>query len=236
MITLWNQKSWNVGTSCSTCGDQGNHWINLITMNYLGCKYLSVQIGITARKTCRNARQQKSPNLRSTFEQAIYFKQNISLPLYRVVKQALSYFKTNIFFEQKMWETAVRKQASDFLGGKEVSGNRCLIFWGGNRCRETGVWIWFQETGVGKQVSCFLVETGVGKQVSCFLLETGVGKQVSGNRCRETGVLIPCGNRCQGNRCLDSIVTEHWMSGNRCQSIQCHMYLRRESVWIQVSG
>ena len=80
-----------------------------------------------------------------------------------------------------MWETAVRKQASDFLGGKEVSGNRCLIFWGGNRCRETGVWIRFQETGVGKQVSCFLVETGVGKQVSCFLLETGV---------RETGVWI----------------------------------------------
>ena len=126
-----------------------------------------MQIGITARKTCRNARQQKSPNLRSTFEQAksfeqaISFKQNISLPLYRMVKHALSYFKTNIFFEQKMWETAVRKQASDFLGGKEVSGNRCLIFWGGNRCRETGV------------------------------LFPG------GNRCRETGVLFSLGNRCR---------------------------------------
>ena len=45
------------------------------------------------------------------------------------------------------------KQVSDFLGGKQVSGNRCLFFLEGNRCRETGVWIWLQETGVGKQVS-----------------------------------------------------------------------------------
>ena len=53
-----------------------------------------------------------------------------------------------------------------------------------------------------------------GKHVSGY----DFGKQVSGNRClnmakgnrcQETGVLIPCGNRCRGNRCLDSIVTEH---------------------------
>ena len=142
MITLLNQKSWNVGTSCSTCADQGNHWINLITVNYLGCKYLSVQIGITARKTCRNARQQKSPNLRSTFEQAksfeqaIYFQQNISLPLYRVVNHALSYFKPTFFWTKNM--------------GNSCPETGVWFFWGGNKCRETGVCFFGGKTGVGE--------------------------------------------------------------------------------------
>ena len=98
------------------------------------------------------------------------------------------------FFEQKMWETAVRKQESDFLGGKQVSGNRCLDMIPGNRCRETGVLIPF---GIRCQ------ETGVLFPFGNRCQETRVSIPF-GNRCRETGVLIPC-----GNRCLDSIVTEH---------------------------
>ena len=95
------------------------------------------------------------------------------------------------FFEQKIWETAVRKQESDFLGG--------------NKCRETGVCFFGGKTGVGKHVlgnRC--LDIALGNRCR----ETGVLIPF-GNRCRETGVLIPCGNRCQGNRCLDSIVTEH---------------------------
>jgi hypothetical protein len=86
---------------------------------------------------------------------------------------------------------------------------------------------------------------------------------VPGNRCRETGVLIPFGNRCQetgvlnpfGNRCRETGVLIPF--GNRCRetvvwiqlslSIECLetdvkvsnvtcTYLWRESVWIQVSG
>ena len=53
-----------------------------------------------------------------------------------------------------MRETAVRKQLSVFLGGKQVS--------------KTGVWIWFWETGVGKQVPGY----GSRKQVFGY----GLGK------------------------------------------------------------
>jgi hypothetical protein len=102
-----------------------------------------------------------------------------------------------------MRETAVRKQVSDFLGG--------------NKCRETGVWIWFQDIGVGKQVSGY-----------------GSRKQVSGNRCLDSSWEQVSGNRClesfwkqvSGNRCLDSFWNH--MSGNRCLEINC----LETDVWI----
>ena len=59
---------------------------------------------------------------------------------------------------------------SDFLGRKQVSGNRCLDMIPGNRCRETGVLFpggnRCRETGVLFSLGNRCRETGVGKQVS----------------------------------------------------------------------
>ena len=72
-------------------------------------------------------------------------------------------------------------------------------------------------------------ETTVRKQVSDFF----EGKQASGNRCldmvpgnrcRETGVLIPFGNRCRETGVLIPF-------GNRCLEINC----LETVVWIQLS-
>ena len=106
------------------------------------------------------------------------------MPLYRVVKHALSYFKPTFFLTKNVGNSCPE---TGFFWGRQKSGNKCLICFGWNRCRETVIWIWFQETGVRKQVSWFLLESGVRKQVSCFLLETGVRKHVS-RFLLETGV------------------------------------------------
>ena len=91
------------------------------------------------------------------------------------------------FRETGVWiwflETGVRKQVSDFLGGKQVSGNRCLDMAPGNRCWETGV----------------LIPVGNRCRETAVLIPVG-------NRCRETGVLIPLGNRCRETGVLKSIV------------------------------
>ena len=81
---------------------------------------------------------------------------------------------------------------SEFFGGKQVSGNRCLIMAAGNRCRETGVLI------------------------------------PVGNRCRETGVLIPLGNRCR-----ETDVFRH--SGNLCHW-DLPVQSRRETMVIGING
>ena len=78
-----------------------------------------------------------------------------------------------------------------------MSGNRGLIFLGGNKCRDTGVLIRFHETSVGKQVAGY----GLGKQVSGNRCLDSFWKQVSGNRCLEincleTDVFCPLGNLC----------------------------------------
>ena len=76
-----------------------------------------------------------------------------------------------------------REQAKFCAQAKSCEQVSRFGFW------ETGVWIWFWETGVRKQVSDFFG----GKQVSgnrCL-------DMAPGNRCWETGVLIPVGNRCQ---------------------------------------
>ena len=67
----------------------------------------------------------------------------------------------------------------------------------GNRCRETGAWIWFQKTGVW----IWFREIGVRKQVSGNKCLDSFWKQVSGNRCLEincleTDVFCPLGNLC----------------------------------------
>ena len=94
----------------------------------------------------------------------------------------------NLVFGKQVSGYGFGKQVSGnrcliFLGGKQVSGNRCLDMAPGNRCRETGVLI------------------PVGNRCQ----ETGVLIPV-GNRCRETGVLIPLGNRCRETGVLKSIV------------------------------
>ena len=177
-------------------------------------------------------------DLRSTFEQAksfeqaISFKQNIFLPLYRVVKHALSYFKPTFFLTKNVGNSCPE---TGFFWGRQKSGNKCLICFGWNRCRETGIWIWFQETGVRKQVSWFLLESGVRKQVSCFLLETGVrkhvsrflletgvGKQVSGFNChwalnvRKQMSKYPTSHVFTERKCLDTGVgiTLVWVTGD----------------------
>ena len=91
-----------------------------------------------------------------------------------------------------MRETAVRKQVSDFFGGIQVSGNRCLDMVPGNRCRETGV----------------LIPFGNRCRETRVLIPFG-------NRCREIGVLIPFGNRCRETGVLKSIVWKQ-MSGFNC--------------------
>jgi hypothetical protein len=63
---------------------------------------------------------------------------------------------------------------SDFFGGKQVSGNRCLDMVPGNRCRETGVLIPFGNRWV------FLCH----EQVTYTL----IGNKNEGNCCPETGV------------------------------------------------
>ena len=83
----------------------------------------------------------------------------------------------------KYWENWFREQAKSCAQAKSCEQVSRFGFW------ETGVWIWFWETGVRKQVSDFLG----GKQVSgnrCL-------NMAKGNRCRETGVLIPVGNWCR---------------------------------------
>ena len=92
---------------------------------------------------------------------------------------------------------------SDFLGRKQVSGNRCLDMIPGNRCRETGVLI------------------------------------PVGNRCRETGVLIPLGNRCRetdvfrhsGNLCHWDLPVQSWR-----ETMVIGINGLKTSVGIQVSG
>ena len=88
---------------------------------------------------------------------------------------------------------------SDFFGGKQVSGNRCLNMAKGNRCRETGVLIPFgnrcwetgvRETGVWIQLSLSIEcpETDVKvSNVTCTF-----GEKVSGYKCPY--------NSCLGNR------------------------------------
>ena len=88
------------------------------------------------------------------------------------------------FFEQKIWETAVRKQESDFFGGETSVGKQVSAFLGGKQVS-------------GKQASGYSSR----KQVSGNRCLDSFWKQVSGNRCLVsfwkqvsgiTGVLIPC--------------------------------------------
>ena len=86
-----------------------------------------------------------------------------------------------------MRKTAVRKQVSDFFGGKQVSGNRCLDMVPENRCRETGVLIpsgnRYRETGV-------LIPFGNRWVFLCHeqVTYTLIGNKNEGNCCPETGV------------------------------------------------
>ena len=119
------------------------------------------------------------------------------------------------FFEQKMWETAVRKQ--DFLEG--------------DKSRETGIWFVWEETGVGKQVSWLLLESGVRKQESGNRCLDSFWNQVSGNRCLVSFWKQVSGNTCldsfwkqvSGNRCLDSLWKQ--VSGKQVSGFNCHWAL-----------
>ena len=107
------------------------------------------------------------------------------------------------------------EQVSEFGFGKQVSGYGFGKQVSGNRCRETGVWIWFREIGVGKQASgnrCLLIPFGNRRR------ETGVLKSIVwiqlslSNECLETDVKISnvtctygekvSGCKCPGNSCL----------------------------------
>ncbi len=100
-----------------------------------------------------------------------------------------------------------------------MSGNRCPDMVLGNRCRETGVWIWFWEIGVGKQVSgnrcldSFWIQVSGNRCLEFNCLETDVWIQLSLRiEYPETDVLISnltrtygekvSGYKCPGNRCL----------------------------------
>ena len=124
--------------------------------------------------------------------------------------------------------------------GKQLSGNRRLIFWEGKKCWETGVWFFGEETGVGKQVSGY----DSRKQVSGNRCLDSCWKQVSGNRCLDSSWKQVSGIRCLEINCLETDVFSH--SGNLChwdlpvQSRRETMVLGinglKTSVGIQVSG
>ena len=66
-----------------------------------------------------------------------------------------------------VWETGG-------LFGKQVSG-----YGFGNRCWEIGVWIWFWETGVWKQVLGTRCLDSFGKQASVLVRKSGVLKSIN---------------------------------------------------------
>ena len=107
-----------------------------------------------------------------------------------------------------------REQAKFCAQAKSCEQVSRFGFW------ETGVWIWFWETGVRKQVSDFFG----GKQVS----ENRCLNMAKGNRCRETGVLIPLGNSCR-----ETDVFRH--SGNLCHW-DLPVQSRRETMVIGING
>ena len=123
-----------------------------------------------------------------------------------------------------------REQAKFCAQAKSCEQVSRFGFW------ETGVWIWFWETGVRKQVSDFFG----GKQVSgnrCL-------NMAKGNRCRETGVLIPVGNRCRETGVLKSIVWkqmslaiwETYVTGIYLSKVGGKLWYLVSTVCKQVSG